>query len=213
MFREGILFIFLLEHIRSNLRRPDCNEFTQCRSRCGSTISPPYSCACDSSCSFFGDCCKDYTEECTQDILPSILQSRSSLFSCRTQGSTGKYALSHCPQNTSPDCPHSLLCELITDPPAFHPIWKLFFKNQFCVLCWVEQNVTEELKLVLDNHADSRICVPDLKECSKTSGSNYLRKKCNSYIQPILVQMYVGEELVESVYRNIDCFVQLYVDE
>ena len=31
MFREGILFIFLLEHIRSNLRTPDCNEFTQCR--------------------------------------------------------------------------------------------------------------------------------------------------------------------------------------
>ena len=35
-------------------------------------------------------------------------------------------------------------------------VWKLFFKNQFCVLCWVEQNVTEELKLVIDNHADSR---------------------------------------------------------
>ena len=25
--------------------------------------------------------------------------------------------------------------------------------------------------------------------------------------------MYVGEELVESVYRNIECFVQMYVGE
>ena len=28
--------------------------------RCGETFEPPYTCACDEHCQFFGDCCQDF---------------------------------------------------------------------------------------------------------------------------------------------------------
>ena len=36
--------------------------------RCGSTLSPPFTCACDADCGYFNDCCQDFSTSCQPQV-------------------------------------------------------------------------------------------------------------------------------------------------
>ncbi len=38
-----------------------------------------------------------------------------------------------------------------------------------------------------------RTCIPDLRRCDEKSGKNYLRKKCNSYVEPVMVKVRIKD--------------------
>ena len=61
-----------------DLMAPDeeaCMRLSSCEGRCGKPFSTSdvSTCACDADCSFFGDCCKDYSDICEAGIKPSFL--------------------------------------------------------------------------------------------------------------------------------------------
>ena len=50
--------------------------------RCGEQLSPPFVCACDENCSYFGDCCEDFSSLCQETTIPTFFQNNYKSFLC-----------------------------------------------------------------------------------------------------------------------------------
>ena len=103
--RSAATFIFLvtIETIAS----AECPFFNKCRlsslhfksfiarGRCGERLEAPFTCACDSNCTFFSDCCEDYGDECSPQTFLPMINTHSNLLDCIGGHASGAFSLAH----------------------------------------------------------------------------------------------------------------------
>ncbi|XP_033106820.1 uncharacterized protein LOC117108781 [Anneissia japonica] len=154
---QEITFVYheriVVEHVLSN----DLFLKDSCANRCSATRLSLLDCACDDSCLFFGDCCKDYLYYCSDDsetsnkslaasishqLHLSLTDTTKPRWSCITNSDStqpsleGILAVASCPPSWSFDdirrkceIPGAVREELVYDDKGY------VYTNQFCAIC------------------------------------------------------------------------------
>ncbi|XP_067126632.1 uncharacterized protein [Centruroides vittatus] len=194
---------------RSIKRYPQtiCTPWDSCKDRCGEgTLSPPYSCYCDSLCSSYGDCCIDYEEACHTFMAPS---EEHRYASCYTNERLPQqiYIGNYCPANFTSTILNKKCSSKLG--PVTSSNGRVYL-NTYCAHCNGERKNLSLWLISKDGSTfdppklfpEPRMCFNAIEKCSKT-GMKFNNEDLNDLCRKFTGPVSGGKSKL--FYKNIFC--------